>query len=84
MDSLPPLCELHLTEDDANPSLEKGGLMGQGIGHVGDEGTCCVKIEWPKHTEHGCKYMFKAGDADYGVNSVLDGAAKVNRYEISH
>ena len=65
-------------------ALGKGGLTGQGVWHVGEEGTYCVKIEWPKHTENWCKYMFKAGDAYYGVNSVSDGAAKVNRYEISH
>lgn len=58
-------------------------ITGQGTWHIGDNGTFCIKIEWPKHTENWCKYIFKIGEEYYGVNSISDGAEKAYKYEIS-
>lgn len=56
---------------------------GQGTWHVGDNGTYCVTLEWPKRSENWCRYMFKLGDKYYGVKSVADGASRAFEYEIS-
>lgn len=55
-------------------------ITGHGTWHIGDNGTYCVTIEWPKLTENWCKYIFKTGDSYYGVKSLSDGAAEANKF----
>ena len=57
---------------------------GHGTWHVGDNGTYCVTIEWPKRTENWCKYIFKADDRYYGVKSLTDGGAEANEFGFKH
>lgn len=55
----------------------------QGTWHVGDNGTYCVTLDWPKRPENWCRYIFRVGDKYYGVKSVTDGAATVHEFEFS-
>ncbi len=55
----------------------------QGTWHVGDNGTYCVTLEWPKRTESWCRYILKVGEKYYGVKSLEDGTAKVQEFEFS-
>jgi hypothetical protein len=64
-------------------ALGKPGMTGQGTWHIGDNGTFCVTLEWPQHTESWCRYIFQVGEKYYGVKSVSDGAAKAYKYEFS-
>lgn len=66
----------------ASASPQRGGT-GQGTWHVGENGSYCVTIEWPKRSENWCRYMFKLGDKYYGVKSVADGANPAWEFEIS-
>lgn len=54
-----------------------------GTWHVGDNGTYCVTLEWPRRTENWCRYMFKVDGKYYGVKSFEDGAAKAWEFEFS-
>ena len=56
---------------------------GQGSWHIGDNGTWCVMIEWPKRTENWCKYLLKADAKYFGVKSVTDGGAEAWEFEIT-
>jgi len=58
-------------------------ITGHGTWHIGDNGTYCVMIEWPKRTENWCKYIFKTADKYYGVKSLTDGAAEANAFTFS-
>ena len=55
----------------------------QGTWHVGDNGTYCVTLEWPRATESWCRYMFKVGAKYYGVKSLTDGTSKAFEFEFS-
>jgi len=70
---------------DVRRDISKLGRQstGQGSWHVGEHGTWCVTIEWPKRTENWCKYLFKAKTKYYGVKSVTDGGADAWEFEIA-
>jgi hypothetical protein len=55
----------------------------QGTWHVGDNGTYCVTLEWPRRSESWCRYIFKVGDKYYGVKSIADGTSKAFEFEFS-
>lgn len=55
----------------------------QGTWHVGDNGTYCVTLEWPRKSESWCRYIFKVGDKYYGVKSLADGTSKAFEFEFS-
>jgi hypothetical protein len=55
----------------------------QGTWHVGDNGTYCVTLEWPRSTESWCRYIFRVGDKYYGVKSIADGTSKAFEFEFS-
>lgn len=55
----------------------------QGTWHVGDNGTYCVTIEWPRRSESWCRYIFKIGDKYYGVKSLVDGTSEAFEFEFS-
>ena len=55
----------------------------QGTWHVGDNGTYCVTLEWPKRSENWCRYIFKVGGKYYGVKSVADGAEIAHEFEFT-
>lgn len=42
---------------------------GQGTWHIADEGSYCIRIEWKKHTEEWCRFVYKDGGKYYGVKS---------------
>ena len=66
-----------------DPNRSGKGSQGQGTWHVGDNGTYCVTIEWPRRSENWCRYIFKAGDKYYGVKSVADGTVTAYEFEFS-
>lgn len=70
---------------DARGVGKVGGVVtgAPGTWHVGDNGTYCVTIEWPKRTENWCRYMFKLNDRYYGVKSVTDGASPAGEFRFS-
>lgn len=55
----------------------------QGTWHVGDNGTYCVTLEWPRRSESWCRYIFKVDEKYYGVKSVTDGTARAYEFEFS-
>jgi hypothetical protein len=55
----------------------------QGTWHVGDNGTYCVTLDWPKQPENWCRYILKADDKYYGVKSVTDGVTIAHEFEFS-
>jgi len=55
----------------------------QGTWHVGDNGTYCVTLDWPKRSENWCRYIFKVGEKYYGVKTVNDGATIAHEFEFS-
>jgi hypothetical protein len=55
----------------------------QGTWHVGDNGTYCVTLEWPRRSESWCRYIFKVGDKYYGVKSIADSTSKAFEFEFS-
>ncbi|HYA37651.1 MAG TPA: DUF995 domain-containing protein [Candidatus Methylomirabilis sp.] len=55
----------------------------QGTWHLGDNGTYCVTLEWPRRTESWCRYIFKVGEKYYGVKTVDDGTATAFEFEFS-
>lgn len=55
----------------------------QGTWHVGDNGTYCVTLEWPRLTENWCKYIFKLNGKYYGVNSITNATAEALEFEFS-
>jgi len=55
----------------------------QGTWRVGDNGTYCVTLEWPKRSESWCRYIFKVGEKYYGVKSITDGTATAQEFEFS-
>lgn len=56
--------------DTRGKTLTAKPSIGQGTWHIADEGAYCVRIEWKKHVEEWCRYVFKDGDQYYGVNSL--------------
>ena len=56
----------------------------QGTWHVGDNGTYCVTLEWPKRSENWCRYIFKVGGKYYGVKSVANGTSTAYEFEFSN
>lgn len=68
---------------DARRHISGKSQTAQGTWHVGDNGTYCVTIEWPRRSESWCRYMFKVGDKYYGVKSVADGTSKAFEFEFS-
>lgn len=65
------------------------GLLGKsstahGTWRIGEDGTYCVTLEWPKRSENWCRYIYKVGDKYYGVNSNAGGtAAPAHPFEFS-
>ena len=55
----------------------------QGTWHVGDNGTYCVTLEWPRRSESWCRYIFKVGEKYYGVKTVADGTVTAYEFEFS-
>lgn len=74
-----------LANSDVRRDIGKLGQQstGKGSWHIGDNGTWCVMIEWPKRSENWCKYLFKADAKYYGVKSVANGGAEAWEFEIS-
>jgi hypothetical protein len=70
---------------DARRDPTKIGKQATGVGswHIGDNGTWCVMIEWPKRTENWCKYLFRADAKYYGVKSLTSGTAEAWEFELS-
>ena len=66
-----------------DPSRSGKGANAQGTWHVGDNGTYCVTLEWPRRSENWCRYIFKVGEKYYGVNSVTDGSVTAFEFEFS-
>jgi len=66
-----------------DPNRSGKASQGQGTWHVGDNGTYCVTIEWPRRSENWCRYIFKAGDKYYGVKTVADGTVTAYEFEFS-
>jgi hypothetical protein len=61
----------------------KAGSTAQGTWHVGDNGTYCVTLEWPKRSENWCRYIFKVGEKYYGVKTIADGTVTAYEFEFS-
>jgi len=55
----------------------------QGTWHVGDNGTYCVTLEWPRRSENWCRFIFKVGEKYYGVKTVADGTVTAYEFEFS-
>lgn len=55
----------------------------QGTWQVGDNGTYCVTVDWPKRSENWCRFIFKVGEKYYGVKTVNDGATIAHEFEFS-
>ena len=55
----------------------------QGTWHVGDNGTYCVTLEWPRRSESWCRFIFKVGEKYYGVKTVADGTVTAYEFEFS-
>lgn len=68
---------------DARRHISGKSQTAQGTWHVGDNGTYCVTLEWPRRSESWCRYMFKVGDKYYGVKSIADGTSKAYEFEFS-
>lgn len=66
-----------------DPSWLMRSLTAPGTWHVGDNGTYCVTIDWPKRSENWCRYIFKVGEKYYGVKTVTDGATIAHEFEFS-
>ena len=68
-----------------DPTLPVKGKIAnaQGKWHVGDNGTYCVSLEWPRRSESWCRYIFKVGEKYYGVKSVDDGTVAAHEFKIS-
>jgi len=66
-----------------DPSMLMKSSTAQGTWHVGDNGTYCVTLDWPKRSENWCRYIFKVGGKYYGVKTVNDGAAIAHEFEFS-
>ena len=61
----------------------KGAANAQGTWHVGDNGTYCVTLEWPRRSESWCRYIFKVGEKYYGVKSTTDETVTAYEFEFS-
>ena len=74
-----------MANSDARRDPTKIGksATGQGSWHIGENGTWCVMIEWPKRTENWCMYLFRADTKYYGVKSVTNGAAEAWEFKIA-
>ncbi|MBU1692115.1 MAG: DUF995 domain-containing protein [Gammaproteobacteria bacterium] len=74
-----------VASSDVRRDISKLGRSsnGQGTWHVGDNGTYCVSLDWPKRSENWCRYMFKVGEKYYGVKTVSDGATIAHEFEFS-
>lgn len=68
---------------DARRHISGKSQTAQGTWHVGDNGTYCVTLEWPRRSESWCRYIFKVGDKYYGVKSIADGTSKAFEFEFS-
>ncbi len=66
-----------------DPSMLMRPATAQGTWHVGDNGTYCVTLEWPKRSENWCRFIFKVGGKYYGVKTIADGAAIAHEFEFS-
>jgi hypothetical protein len=55
----------------------------QGTWHVGDNGTYCVTLDWPKRSESWCRYIFRVGEKYYGVKTVHDGGTVAHEFTFS-
>jgi len=74
-----------VASSDVRRDVHRSGMptTAQGTWHVGDNGTYCVTLEWPKRSESWCRYIFKVGGKYYGVKSVDNGTAKAQEFEFS-
>jgi hypothetical protein len=66
-----------------DPGMGKKSSTAQGTWHVGDNGTYCVTLNWPKRSENWCRYIFKVGEKYYGVKTVADGATIAHEFKFS-
>lgn len=74
-----------VASSDVRRHFSKAGKpqTAQGTWHVGDNGTYCVTLEWPRRSESWCRYIFKVGGKYYGVKSVAEGTAIAYEFEFS-
>jgi hypothetical protein len=66
-----------------DPSMQMRSATAQGTWHVGENGTYCVTLDWPKRSENWCRYIFKVGGKYYGVKTVNDGGTIAHEFEFS-
>ena len=71
------------TDVRRDPNRSGKLATGRGTWHVGDNGTYCVTLEWPKRSEDWCMYIFKVDEKYYGVRSVDDGTETAQEFEFS-
>jgi hypothetical protein len=61
----------------------KGGRGAQvpGSWRIGDDGTYCLKIDWPREPDNSCRYLFKVGNKYFGIGSQQDVNALIHEFE---
>ena len=64
--------KLSATSLGGSANTRGGPLRGEGTWNVIDPGKYCFNIEWPRSTEKRCMFVYKLGDAYFGVGDDAD------------
>jgi hypothetical protein len=60
-----------------------GGRSARGTWRVSDDGKYCISIDWNRHPENWCRYVYRTPGGDYYMADSDDESAKKRKIELT-